>query len=63
MEQIADHFQEALLVLQKFNTPENHKKIEDAAKIMVQSLVNDGKILSCGNGGSLCDAFYDIFDR
>jgi len=58
MEQIADHFSEALSVLQKFNTPENHKKIADAGRILVDSLSKDGKVLSCGNGGSLCDAMH-----
>lgn len=58
MNQIADHFTEALSVLQKFNTPENHKIIADAGSILVDSLSRDGKILSCGNGGSLCDAMH-----
>lgn len=30
--------------------------IEAASQMMVQSLINDGKILSCGNGGSAGDA-------
>jgi len=30
--------------------------IGDAAQLMVQCLLNDGKILSCGNGGSAGDA-------
>ncbi|SEI40675.1 D-sedoheptulose 7-phosphate isomerase [Allopseudospirillum japonicum] len=30
--------------------------IELASQMMVQALVNDGKILSCGNGGSAADA-------
>jgi D-sedoheptulose 7-phosphate isomerase len=30
--------------------------IARAAEIMVQSLINDGKIMSCGNGGSAADA-------
>ena len=30
--------------------------IASAAGIMVQCLINDGKILSCGNGGSAADA-------
>lgn len=32
------------------------EKISLAAEKMVQSLLNDHKILSCGNGGSSCDA-------
>ena len=32
--------------------------IEKAAGIMAASLKNGGKILSCGNGGSMCDAMH-----
>src|SRR5690606_28969286 len=32
--------------------------IEKAADIMAASLKNGGKILSCGNGGSMCDAMH-----
>lgn len=56
--QIADHFFEASEILQKFNIPSNHTKIETAGSLMVTSLENGGKILSCGNGGSMCDAMH-----
>jgi D-sedoheptulose 7-phosphate isomerase len=56
--QIADHFFEAADILLKFNTPESFEKIEVAAKLMVDSLQAGGKILSCGNGGSMCDAMH-----
>ena len=56
--QIADHFSQALEILQKFNTSENFNKIESAGKIFVNSLNNKGKIYSCGNGGSMCDAMH-----
>lgn len=58
MKQIADHFEQALEVLQKFNNDANFQKIENAGKIMVESIVNNGKIISCGNGGSMCDAMH-----
>jgi D-sedoheptulose 7-phosphate isomerase len=58
MKQIADHFSEALEVLQKFNTEANFKKIENAGQLMVDALQNNGKIISCGNGGSMCDAMH-----
>lgn len=58
MKQIADHFDEALKILQKFNTPENLNTIQKAGDLMVSSLEEEGKILSCGNGGSLCDAMH-----
>lgn len=56
--QIADHFSEAAEILQKFNNSHNHSLIETAGKIMVTSLQNGGKIISCGNGGSMCDAMH-----
>lgn len=56
--QIADHFFEAAEILQKFNTPENFEKLEKAGNIMVDALKNGGKIISCGNGGSMCDAMH-----
>lgn len=56
--QIADHFSEAQEILQKFNNPENHLKIENAGMAMVNSIKNGGKIISCGNGGSMCDAMH-----
>jgi len=56
--QIADHFSEAIEILQKFNNPENHEKIAEAGDIMAKSIQNGGKIISCGNGGSMCDAMH-----
>lgn len=56
--QIADHFSEALEILQKFNTPANHALIKTAGDLMVTSVKNGGKIISCGNGGSMCDAMH-----
>lgn len=56
--QIADHFFEAAEILQKFNNPENFFKLEKAGSLMVASLQNGGKIISCGNGGSMCDAMH-----
>ncbi len=56
--QIADHFFEAADILLKFNTSENIQKIESAGKIIVNSINNGGKIISCGNGGSMCDAMH-----
>jgi D-sedoheptulose 7-phosphate isomerase len=56
--QIADHFFEAAAILQKFNTEENFQKIAKAGQIMVDAVNNNGKIISCGNGGSMCDAMH-----
>ncbi len=55
---IEKHFQEAAKVLQEFNQQSNFLKIESAGKILVDSIRNGGKIISCGNGGSMCDAMH-----
>ncbi len=56
---IKQHFIEAQSVLSSFLADEsNFDKIEAAGRIMVNSLKNGGKILSCGNGGSMCDAMH-----
>ena len=48
---------EARAVLDQFlAAPENIARIAQAAELMATSLQDGGKILSCGNGGSLCDA-------
>jgi D-sedoheptulose 7-phosphate isomerase len=45
--------------LEKFSSNEkNIKTMMSAIDAMVSSLKNKGKILSCGNGGSLCDAMH-----
>ncbi|HLV41693.1 MAG TPA: D-sedoheptulose 7-phosphate isomerase [Brumimicrobium sp.] len=58
MKQIADQFNEALEVLRKFNTPENLEQIVAAGKLLVSSFQSEGKVISCGNGGSMCDAMH-----
>lgn len=58
MKQIADQFEQALGILQKFNNEANYKLIESAGNLMVASIANNGKIISCGNGGSMCDAMH-----
>ncbi|WP_133274133.1 D-sedoheptulose 7-phosphate isomerase [Hymenobacter radiodurans] len=48
---------EARTVLDRFLAdPANLTSIEQAARLMAESLRLGGKILTCGNGGSLCDA-------
>jgi D-sedoheptulose 7-phosphate isomerase len=56
--QIADHFSEAAAVLEAFSNTENFEKIERAGDLMVTSIRGGGKIISCGNGGSMCDAMH-----
>jgi len=56
--QIADQFSQALEILQKFNKEENFEKIRNAGDIMVSAIRDNKKIISCGNGGSMCDAMH-----
>lgn len=55
---IEDHFSEAQKSLIAFQVPENMQKIATAISWMTSSLQNNGKIISCGNGGSMCDAMH-----
>ncbi len=56
---IKQHFKEAQEVLAAFIADDtNFDTIEAAGKILVASLKNEGKVMSCGNGGSLCDAMH-----
>lgn len=59
MSQIKDHFLEAQTILNDFlSKEENFDHLEKAGATMVESIRNGGKIFSCGNGGSLCDAMH-----
>ena len=50
---------EAQSVLDRFVADAaNIKAIENAADVIVESLKRGGKIISCGNGGSHCDAMH-----
>ncbi|RDC61453.1 D-sedoheptulose 7-phosphate isomerase [Adhaeribacter pallidiroseus] len=50
---------EAHTVLTNFlKNPENFAQIEAAAELMSHAINNNHKILSCGNGGSMCDAMH-----
>lgn len=46
-------------VLNEFiNNEENIKSIERAAEIMIECIKKGGKIIACGNGGSMSDAMH-----
>jgi D-sedoheptulose 7-phosphate isomerase len=56
---ILSHFSTAADVLSKFSSdPANIIKIEFVGQQMVHCLKAGNKIISCGNGGSLCDAMH-----
>jgi D-sedoheptulose 7-phosphate isomerase len=58
-EYILAQLNEAAQTLNSFiSDPKTVEIIEQAAQIMVESLSAEGKIISCGNGGSMCDAMH-----
>lgn len=59
MSAIKQHFTEAKDILAQFIANEqNFVALEQAGAIMVNALKSGKKIISCGNGGSLCDAMH-----
>lgn len=56
---IKEDFLEAQKKLNDFiNDKKNFENISKAADLMVKSIEIGGKIVSCGNGGSMCDAMH-----
>ena len=55
---IKNHFEQAKEILDLFSTDQNMQKISDAIEMLTVSLSRGGKIISCGNGGSMCDAMH-----
>ncbi len=53
------HFTEAADILNQFLADKNNfAKLEQAGQLMADALKSGGKIISCGNGGSMCDAMH-----
>ena len=56
---ILQELTQARNVLNDFiNQPDCTVSIENAANLIVDAIHNGGKIISCGNGGSMCDAMH-----
>lgn len=56
---IRDELNQAIEVLANFiSNDENLKQIQQAAILIANSFKQGGKVLSCGNGGSHCDAMH-----
>ncbi len=56
---ILQNLRDAEAVLVKFiRNPASISAIENAAVILSESLNSGGRIISCGNGGSMCDAMH-----
>ena len=59
MDIIIKDFKEAQEVLNRYVEDENNlRKVKLAGDLMVESLKNGSKIISCGNGGSMSDAMH-----
>ncbi|HQV38626.1 MAG: D-sedoheptulose 7-phosphate isomerase [Flavobacteriales bacterium] len=58
-ERIESHFSEAASVLERFRSdPANLLAVEHAGELMLAAVKAGGKLISCGNGGSMCDAMH-----
>lgn len=56
---IKNELEQASLVLNQFmQDPKNIALIEKGASLFAQTMRQGGKIISCGNGGSHCDAMH-----
>lgn len=59
IKRIVSSFTDAQTALQQFMANENNfHTIGKAGDILVTALKNGNKIISCGNGGSMCDAMH-----
>ncbi len=56
IKKIADTFETHKKALDEFSKNCGYEKIEKAAKLIVESIDNGGKVYICGNGGSAADA-------
>ncbi|HTJ95014.1 MAG TPA: D-sedoheptulose 7-phosphate isomerase [Pararobbsia sp.] len=57
--EIRAEFEAAASVLERFmNDPAQIEKIANAARLLAEAFAQGGKVLSCGNGGSHCDAMH-----
>jgi len=56
---IKEELLEAQTVLSDFiSDPQHLQHIEEAASLLASAFKQEGKVLSCGNGGSHCDAMH-----
>jgi D-sedoheptulose 7-phosphate isomerase len=59
IDQVKLNFHQAQKVLERFiSDPITWENLEKAGDLMVQTLRSGNKIISCGNGGSMCDAMH-----
>ena len=59
MNYIQSSLLEAQSILHQFiDNPQNVSLINDAVETFVNSFKNNGRVFSCGNGGSMCDSLH-----
>jgi D-sedoheptulose 7-phosphate isomerase len=59
MHDIKKHFLEAATVLQAFIENEQQMdQMQKAGDLLAEALQNGNKVITCGNGGSMCDAMH-----
>src|SRR5690606_30243894 len=59
VEEIKASFQEARQALEAFISDDDQfRKIDAAGTLLPTALTSGSKVLSCGNGGSMCDAMH-----
>lgn len=59
MENIRKHFTEAQDALTRFiDNPASFQNIDKAGQMLVEAITKGNQIISCGNGGSMCDAMH-----
>lgn len=59
MDLIKESFLEARQVLEAFiDNPRNLEQVKEAGDLLVEMFRRKGRVFSCGNGGSLCDAMH-----
>lgn len=59
MDKIKAHFTEAQEILAAFLADQDSlNSIEAAGRILVEAMRQGNKVISCGNGGSMCDAIH-----
>ncbi len=58
-DEVKKSFEEARILLDNYlSNDDNFERIAQAGRLMVNSLSQGGKIISCGNGGSMCEAMH-----
>lgn len=58
-QRLREHFDQAQEVLNAFmSDPQGLNAVAEAAEAMASSILSGGKVISCGNGGSMCDAMH-----